>query len=109
MRLIDADAFIQFLKDTVKRQKYENLKIGDSITVADVIEAIICDLDGTGIDGFTNAPTIEPQRTGEWIREQNGWYRCSECGDHHPSVRDCIDYDFCPRCGARMYIRKDGD
>ena len=60
MRLIDADAFVQFLKDTVIRQKYENLKIDGLLTVADVIGAIISDLDGTGLDGFKNAPTIEP-------------------------------------------------
>lgn len=43
------------------------------------------------IDKIEQAPSIEPQcETGRWIR-------------------DCIDYDFCPRCGTRMYIRKDGD
>lgn len=60
MRLIDADAFTEFLKDTVKRQKYEDLKIDGSLTVADVIEAVISELDGTSLDGFKNAPTIEP-------------------------------------------------
>lgn len=61
MRIIDADAFVQFLKDAVIRQGYENLKIDRLLTVADVIEAIVSELDGTSLDGFKNAPTIEPE------------------------------------------------
>ena len=64
-RLIDADAFVRFLKDTIKKQAYENLKIDELLTVADVIEAIISELDGTSLDGFKNAPTIEPEP--QWI------------------------------------------
>lgn len=57
-RLIDADAFSHFITDTIKRQEYENLKIDGLLTVADVLEAVISDLKGTGLDGFDNAPTI---------------------------------------------------
>lgn len=67
MRLIDADAFAEFLKDAIKQQKYEDTKIDGLLTVADVIEAVITELDGTSFIGFKNAPTIEPQRTGQWI------------------------------------------
>lgn len=62
MRAIDADAFAEFLKDAVKRQKYDDLNIDGLLKVADVIEAIISELDGTSLDGFKNAPTIEPER-----------------------------------------------
>ena len=59
MRLIDADALAEFLKDAVKRQKYDDLNIDGLLTVADVIEAIISELNGTSLNGFKNAPTIE--------------------------------------------------
>jgi hypothetical protein len=59
MRAIDADALAEFLKDAVKRQKYDDLNIDGLLTVADVIEAIISELNGTSLDGFKNAPTIE--------------------------------------------------
>lgn len=65
MRLIDADAFVRFLKDTAIRQKYENLNIDGSLTVSDVIDAVISDLDGTGLDGFKNAPTVEVDMRGK--------------------------------------------
>ena len=101
MRLIDADAFVQFLKDTVIRQKYENLKIdGRLLTVVDVIEAVISDLDGTSLDGFKNA-TIEPERkTEQWIDGSIPTYAaCSECGYQE---RFADENNYCPNCGARM-------
>jgi len=100
-RLIDADAFVRFLKDVVKKQKYENLKIDELLTVADVIDAVICDLDGTSLDGFKNAPTIEPERkTGKWIDD----CECSVC--HWINEDDGGDtlltyYNYCPNCGAK--------
>lgn len=57
-RLIDANAFSDFITDAIKRQEYENLKIDDLLTVADVLEAVVSDLTGTGLDRFNNAPTI---------------------------------------------------
>lgn len=39
---------------------------------------------------------------GEWIEEQNCYYRCSVCGKHYPSFRDNMEYNFCPNCGADM-------
>ena len=60
MRAIDADAFAEFLRDAIKQQKYDGLNIDELLTVADVIEAIISELDGTSLAGFKNTPTIEP-------------------------------------------------
>ena len=59
MRLIDADAFIEFLRDTCKQQGYSKLNLGITITVGDVIDAIISELDGSSFDGFANAPTVD--------------------------------------------------
>ena len=83
MRLIDADAFAQFLKDAIKKQEYENLKIDGRLTVAEVIYAVISELDGTSFDGYKNAPTIKPERNyDEW---------CLDCKEYDHD-RHC-----CPR------------
>lgn len=83
MRLIDADAFAQFLKDAIKKQEYENLKIDGCLTVAEVIYAVISELDGTSLDGYKNAPTIKPERNyDEW---------CLDCKEYDHD-RHC-----CPR------------
>ena len=101
MRLIDADAFAEFLKDAVKRQKYDDLNIDGLLTVADVIEAIISELDGTSLARFKNAPTIEPERKkGKWL-EMAGDLQCSECGaTYHDLYPDYSDTKFCPNCGS---------
>lgn len=80
MRLIDADAFAEFLADVSQRQKYEDLKVDGLLTVADVLDAVISELKGTGIEGFKNAPTIEPER--EWIS-------CKPVNDNYlPDLKD---------------------
>ena len=52
-------------------------------------------------------PTIEPERTGKWIKEKSRGqlYQCSACNNY-------LDFrgvnagrgsaNFCPNCGARM-------
>lgn len=57
-RLIDADAFADFIMGAIKRQKYEILKTDDLLTVADVLEAVVSELKGTSIVGIKNTPTI---------------------------------------------------
>ena len=110
MRLIDADAFAEFLRDAIKQQKYDDLNIDELLTVADVIEAIISELDGTSLVGFKNTPTIEPERKkGKWIRITQGAipeiYICPFC---NRTLKDAgmdslvqIRYPFC-HCGADM-------
>ena len=83
MRLIDADAFCGFLREVSTRQHYETLltKRDRYPTVADVIEEICCDLDGTSLNGFDNAPTIEERPNGKWIEHSTykGVLICSKC------------------------------
>ena len=50
-------------------------------------------------------PSIDAVKHGRWIEEPNCMYRCSNCGNHYPSIRGYMYYDYCPSCGARM----DGD
>lgn len=109
MRLIDADAFAEYLKDAVKRQKYENTKIDRLLTVADVIEAVISELEGTSLDGFKNAPTIEPERKKwEWIAYGDIAKTCPYCHeDWDKYVNGDVWYsgelpNYCPNCGERI-------
>lgn len=52
-RLIDADAFIRFIKDVSKRQKYEEVLIDKNMTVEDVLNAVVESLENEG-----DTPTI---------------------------------------------------
>lgn len=52
-RLIDADAFISFIKDVSKRQKYEEVLIDKNLTVEDVLDAVVKTLENEG-----DTPTI---------------------------------------------------
>ena len=53
MRLIDADAFIRFIKDVSKRQKYGEVLIDKNMTVEDVLNAVVESLENEG-----DTPTI---------------------------------------------------
>lgn len=102
MRLIDADAFTEFLKDAIKRQKYEDTKIDGLLTVADVIEAVISDLDGTSLDGFKNAPTIDAvsvvrcRDCKHWDNEDDA----QRCSYTHNGLHWAKPDDYCS-CGER--------
>lgn len=55
-------------------------------------------------------PTVEPeQKTGRWIQDESGDYKCSECGgreDRFIYGREIWygngESNFCPNCGIRM-------
>ena len=66
------------------------------------------------VDAFDveNAPTVDTERHGEWIRPTDEFgdelpYECSRCGEHPLLAGDESDElsKYCPRCGAKM----DGD
>ena len=80
MRLIDADA----LEPKFVHGRWDDTYVSNSELI--------------------NAPTIDAvkHRHGKWIEEPNCWYRCSECGQHYPSMRGYMYYNFCPSCGADM-------
>ena len=108
MRLIDADAFISFLQSASKSQRYKSVKIGKFLTVEDVLEAVISELDGTSLDGYKNAPTIEERKKGKWIKRdsydrRDNFYACSECGRLINIICNAHleDYPYC-HCGADM-------
>lgn len=59
------------------------------------------------------APTVEaePVRHGTWIKDKDGFHRCSECGENTDRQEDSFGYDvgefknpYCGNCGAKMDI-----
>lgn len=78
MRLIDADAFSAFIKDAVIKHKYDRLNIDNTLTVADVLKSVCAELDGTGLEGFKNAPTVDAVPV----------VRCRDCKRYQHEVGD---------------------
>lgn len=56
-RLIDADAFIDGLRDASKRQRYNECRLDEYLTVDDVFQAVIESLENKGL-AEGDAPTI---------------------------------------------------
>jgi predicted methyltransferase len=100
MRLIDADALIDFIDCGHLRNPFES-----------------CFSERDVVDMLESRPTIDavPVVRGEWIAEQKGAeyceFRCSAC-DGSVGQTDQFDetevkqfsewYKYCPNCGARM-------
>ena len=97
MRLIDADALIEHLKNDPLFDLVEQYGLTSVIETEITIEA-------------------EPVRHGQWIGISDGdadgypvydEWECSECGvvfeDEKPP------YKYCPNCGAKMDINGDDD
>lgn len=62
-------------------------------------------------DLINKCPTIdaEPVRHGRWI-EDSGFNTCSLCGNYFDRYDDggyYQDFDYCPKCGAKMDLEKD--
>lgn len=80
MRLIDADEYIEKLRDRIRIEPtwdHSGLRIA--------------------IFELHNMPTIDPVKHGKWVM-QGAAYGCSLCGEGviHPF------HNYCPNCGARM-------
>lgn len=88
MRLIDADALLEVLKDS-------------HFPGAPYVDAGI----SIAIGKVCVAPTIEPERkTGHWKFDwKHDKATCSECGHIFRCVFDIDNFDnFCRHCGAKM-------
>lgn len=98
MRLIDADALIQEIREN-NEGYYFNSSAEREANFAKVDYAI---------NRIHEAPTVEERPTGHWIviGEEQGAFniiykirKCSNCGWEHSLV---IPDNFCPNCGADM-------
>ena len=95
MRLIDADALIERLKDGYCAE----------CDIRDGSFCVVCRIN-TAINGFNDAPTIDaaPVVHGQWIfdidNKEWSWnkpYICDQCGGWVEKAFKC-----CPNCGAKM-------
>lgn len=84
MRLIDADALVEAVKDYP--YGYRGM--------------IVCDI--------AKQPTIDPIRHGRWITENSIGGYCSNCGQYCGEIEFTRDlmlvplWNYCPNCGAKM-------
>ena len=112
-RFIDAEKYAKVLKEVSKRQGYDELFSDNLLSVGDVFDAIIADLEGTSRDAPKDAPTADvvEVRHGEWLYyhgdDVQGFYGhpyCSECYGYAPFKADgsAAISPFCPNCGATM-------
>ena len=96
MRLIDADAAIDTLKELTANGTNKGMVFGED-----------------AVHRIEMLPTVQPERkTGRWIYGEsevgNDGYYCSECGNFVPWIYEesamnfIREYKFCPNCGAKM-------
>ena len=85
-RLIDGDEMLEkvstadLVKELIKREGVEVVDIKTYNVIS--------------------APTVEERKTGKWIENQNGTYKCDQCGCKHSKS------NYCPNCGARMEVNE---
>ena len=101
MRMIDADAFKEYIRGACKEMSHVYKDGGK--WAKQITEDFCMDID--------EQPTIEERKTGKWIFIGDQMFECSECGTcytqsqfHQMRVRisDTEFPKFCPNCGAKM-------
>lgn len=99
MRLIDADAFIRFIKDVSKRQKYGEVPIDKNLTVEDVLDAVVASLENKGLAEGDTPTIVSADRYMERINRMKAILvmempnNCNEC--------PLLNYEYgCPIIGA---------
>ena len=123
MRLIDADAFKEYLrKGAEANADIIPQRLVDA--VLDIMDGIMLDIDEQptidavpatieGALGYLHkvgwmqehdrimTEDVAPVRHGHWVSiNEYPYEKCSICGETHDTVR-CLD-NYCPNCGAKM-------
>ena len=100
MRLIDADALTEELKEWLKdkelRQRFGSAEeIWCNVAEIDMLENIIDDISST--------PTVEakPDIQAKWELDED-CYRCSNCGAVLEEDYNWHNHNFCYNCGSKM-------
>lgn len=107
MRLIDADALMEDINESLSAMTGIGIAVGGDWLWAKLNDAI------------EHAPTIEPERKkGKWIEKDLDNFRkyevvCSECGSRYIGNYDAYDepcdFMYCPSCGAKMEEGEDNE
>ena len=95
MRLIDADALVDAVKDRIDEDKEIYPDDKSSIIFRTGMRTVI------GI--VKNQDTVDPVKHGHWVfvNDMVSYIKCSECGDDICWVNTKRP-KYCPSCGARM-------
>ena len=95
MRLIDADALVDAVKDRIDEDKEIYPDDKSSIIFRAGMRTVI------GI--VKNQDTVDPVKHGRWVfvNDMVSYIKCSECGDDICWVNTKRP-KYCPSCGARM-------
>ena len=95
MRLIDADALVEDIKDKIAVDKEIYPDDKSSIIFRAGMRNII------GI--VKNQDTVDPVKHGRWIicQEIDRKLKCSQCGCHTVWMDEVVP-NYCPYCGVRM-------
>lgn len=95
MRLIDADALVDAVKDRIDEDKEIYPDDKSSIIFRAGMRTVI------GI--VKNQDTVDPVKHGRWVfvNDMVSYIKCSECGDDICWVNTKRP-KYCPGCGARM-------
>ena len=95
MRLIDADALVDAIKDRIAVDKEIYPDDKSSIIFRAGMRTVI------GI--VKNQDTVDPVKHGRWVfvNDMVSYIKCSECGDDICWVNTKRP-KYCPGCGARM-------
>lgn len=98
MRLIDADAFKDYIRDACEDMKH--LYKDNGAWAKEITESFCKDID--------EQPTVEtetPRIRGKWIYNIDDLFpaestmECNQCHAEQPLI---CDDEFCPHCGAKM-------
>lgn len=104
MRLIDADALIKDIAESIRladeweKESHEKKDKHGIKCAIDTRRALLA-----MISRVKKSPTIEPVKHGRWSEDDEGFYHCSVC-------KELSDWEhrYCPNCGAKMDL-KDGE
>ena len=102
MRLIDADAFKEWLinHSINEREEEESKQIGIWI---DAFSSASPDLSTYSDRLWKNAyerGKAEGRKKGKWIDSRDVSWMCSECGKWLDVLQGDVDMNFCPNCGS---------
>ena len=102
MRLIDADALVDAVKDRIDEDKEIYPDDKSSIIFRAGMRTVI------GI--VKNQDTVDPVKHGHWVfvNDMVSYIKCSECGDDICWVNTKRP-KYCPSCGAKMDQDTGGD
>ena len=87
-RYIDVEPLEDKLKEHIKKTESE-LMLGALSTFLRVLD-------------ITPTADVVPVRHGHFVKVDNMWSECSECGNQVRTIKKYNVPNYCPACGARM-------